>query len=146
MSRLRCRLMFIGCRIKYVYQTDIRDASEKRIMDRFFTKHYLKLPICVLLLVISVGARDPKYQVLLVSMDGFRWDYVNPVSTPNFDALAREGVKAPYINNTFITKTFPCHYSIATGKLFNVFLSFFLYILLHPLSRIMSTRSSYTPV
>ena len=89
-------------------------------MDSILTKHYLKLPICILLLVISIGASDPKYQVLLVSMDGFRWDYVNHVSTPNFDALAREGVKTPYINNTFITKTFPCHYSIATGKLLNV--------------------------
>ena len=71
----------------------------------------------------------PKYKVLLVSMDGFRWDYVNNVSTPNFDALAREGVKAPYINNTFTTKTFPCHYSIATGKILNIFL-FFIYFIL----------------
>ena len=55
------------------------------------------------------------YKVLLVSMDGFRWDYINKVATPNFDLLAKEGTKAPYINNTFITKTFPCHYSIATG-------------------------------
>ncbi|XP_063446163.1 bis(5'-adenosyl)-triphosphatase enpp4-like [Mytilus trossulus] len=54
-------------------------------------------------------------QVLLVSMDGFRWDYLTKVSTPNFDRLARDGTKASYINNTFITKTFPCHYTIVTG-------------------------------
>ncbi|CAC5402295.1 ENPP5 [Mytilus coruscus] len=54
-------------------------------------------------------------QVLLVSMDGFRWDYLTKVSTPNFDRLARNGTKASYINNTFITKTFPCHYTIVTG-------------------------------
>ncbi|XP_071132349.1 ectonucleotide pyrophosphatase/phosphodiesterase family member 5-like [Mytilus edulis] len=54
-------------------------------------------------------------QVLLVSMDGFRWDYLTKVSTPNFDRLARHGTKAIYINNTFITKTFPSHYSIVTG-------------------------------
>ena len=56
-----------------------------------------------------------KAKVLLVSMDGFRWDYINKVTTPNFDMMAQEGVRVPYINNTFITKTFPCHYSIATG-------------------------------
>ena len=55
-------------------------------------------------------------KVLLVSMDGFRWDYINQVSTPNFDIMALEGVRVPYINNTFITVTFPCHYSIATGE------------------------------
>ena len=56
-------------------------------------------------------------KVLLISMDGFRWDYINKVDTPNFDAFAREGVRAPYINNPFITKTFPSHYTIATGKI-----------------------------
>lgn len=35
--------------------------------------------------------------------------------TPNFDMFAAKGTHAKYINNTFITKTFPCHYSIATG-------------------------------
>jgi len=64
-------------------------------------------------------------QVLLVSMDGFRWDYVNKVDTPNFDRMAREGSKAQYINNTFTTKTFPCHYTIVTGKNLTVF---FLYV------------------
>ena len=69
---------------------------------------------CTLLArLISAGSG---YKVLLVSMDGFRWDYINKVATPNFDSMAREGTRAPFINNTFITKTFPCHYSIATGR------------------------------
>ncbi|KAL4227311.1 Bis(5'-adenosyl)-triphosphatase enpp4 [Mactra antiquata] len=56
-----------------------------------------------------------KSKVLLISMDGFRWDYIQKASTPNFDEFAAMGTKADYINNTFVTKTFPCHYSIATG-------------------------------
>ena len=72
---------------------------------------------CMLLFAYLSAARSG-FKVLLVSMDGFRWDYINKVSTPNFDALAQEGTKAAFINNTFITKTFPCHYSIATGKWF----------------------------
>jgi ectonucleotide pyrophosphatase/phosphodiesterase family protein 5 len=77
----------------------------------------IKLNGCVFIIVLLVlcgivGAN----QVLLVSMDGFRWDYLQKVPTPNFDSLAKHGTKAEFINNTFITKTFPCHYTIATGK------------------------------
>ena len=70
----------------------------------------------LLSIIIYVCGSVNASQVLLVSMDGFRWDYLHKVSTPNFDRLARYGTRAEYINITFITKTFPCHYSIATGK------------------------------
>ncbi|XP_055957013.1 ectonucleotide pyrophosphatase/phosphodiesterase family member 5 [Patella vulgata] len=65
----------------------------------------------------GVTGRPKKYvdKVLLVSMDGFRWDYLDKIDTPHFDYLADHGVKVRYVNNTFITETFPCHYSIATG-------------------------------
>ncbi|XP_033737015.1 ectonucleotide pyrophosphatase/phosphodiesterase family member 5-like isoform X2 [Pecten maximus] len=65
----------------------------------------------------EVAGKCRKYadQVLLVSMDGFRYDYPEKVSTPNFDRMARDGVKAEYMTTTFVTKTFPTHYSIVTG-------------------------------
>jgi len=63
----------------------------------------------------AAGAGDNR-KVLLISMDGFRWDYIKKANTPNFDDFAAKGTRADYINNTFITKTFPCHYSIATGS------------------------------
>ncbi len=58
--------------------------------------------------------------LLLVSFDGFRWDYLDMVkkagnSTPHFDALIQDGVKAKWIKNTFETKTFPNHFTIVTG-------------------------------
>uniref|UniRef100_UPI003AAB659C ectonucleotide pyrophosphatase/phosphodiesterase family member 5 n=1 Tax=Centroberyx gerrardi TaxID=166262 RepID=UPI003AAB659C len=60
------------------------------------------------------GVRDqPK--VLLVSFDGFRWDYVDRVPTPNFHALMDEGVRVEKVENAYITKTFPDHYSLVTG-------------------------------
>lgn len=68
------------------------------------------------ILLAQVSATGSGFKVLVISMDGFRWDYINQVSTPKFDALAEAGTRALYINNTFITKTFPCHYSIATGN------------------------------
>ena len=55
-------------------------------------------------------------RVLLVSMDGFRWDYLDTIGPlPNFERMARAGSRAPYVNNTFVTQTFPTHYTIATG-------------------------------
>ncbi|XP_033737016.1 ectonucleotide pyrophosphatase/phosphodiesterase family member 5-like [Pecten maximus] len=65
--------------------------------------------------VVSGKRRTYAKQVLLVSMDGFRYDYPKKVATPNFDRMERYGVKAKYITNAFPTKTFPCHYSTITG-------------------------------
>jgi len=52
--------------------------------------------------------------VVMLSMDGFRWNYTDRVSTPNFDKIAAMGVRST-IQASFPTKTFPNHYSIATG-------------------------------
>ncbi|KAJ3604853.1 hypothetical protein NHX12_026905 [Muraenolepis orangiensis] len=60
------------------------------------------------------GAVD-RPKLLLLSFDGFRWDYVDRVPTPNFRALKREGVKVKVVENAYITKTFPNHYSLVTG-------------------------------
>lgn len=53
--------------------------------------------------------------VLLISFDGFRADYLDWYPTPNFDRLSRTGVKADGLKPVFVSKTFPNHYSIATG-------------------------------
>ncbi|XP_070705889.1 ectonucleotide pyrophosphatase/phosphodiesterase family member 5 [Pempheris klunzingeri] len=54
-------------------------------------------------------------KLLLLSFDGFRWDYINRVPTPNFKSLIDEGVKVEQVENAYITKTFPNHYSLVTG-------------------------------
>ncbi|MDP3461581.1 MAG: ectonucleotide pyrophosphatase/phosphodiesterase [Bacteroidales bacterium] len=56
-----------------------------------------------------------KQYVVVLSMDGFRWDYPDKASTPNLDFIAANGVKAERLIPCFPTKTFPNHYSIATG-------------------------------
>jgi predicted AlkP superfamily pyrophosphatase or phosphodiesterase len=61
-------------------------------------------------------SRKPfKNYVLLVSLDGFRWDYSKIYKTPNLNKLAHDGVKADRMYSSFPTVTFPNHYSIATG-------------------------------
>ena len=61
-------------------------------------------------------------RVLLISLDGFRWDYLDMVNnkgrpTPNFQMLIDNGVvvKSPSVKNVFVTKTMPNHYSLVTG-------------------------------
>lgn len=53
--------------------------------------------------------------VVVVSFDGFRWDYQDRYDTPNFDKLELSGVKARHLVSSFPTKTFPNHYTLATG-------------------------------
>lgn len=58
---------------------------------------------------------DTKYPLILISMDGFRPDYLDRNITPNINYLARNGVRAKFLRPQFPTKTFPNHYSIVTG-------------------------------
>ncbi|MFW5706507.1 MAG: alkaline phosphatase family protein [Bacteroidota bacterium] len=53
--------------------------------------------------------------VVMLSMDGFRWDYASRVETPWLDYIAANGVHAEYSKPAFPSKTFPNHYSMATG-------------------------------
>jgi predicted AlkP superfamily pyrophosphatase or phosphodiesterase len=58
---------------------------------------------------------DKKPYLVILSMDGFRWDYPDSIPTPNLDAIARGGVKAVSLRPAFPSKTFPNHYTMATG-------------------------------
>lgn len=53
--------------------------------------------------------------VLLVSIDGFRADYLDAGLAPNVSAIAAEGVHAQWMNPSYPSLTFPNHYSIVTG-------------------------------
>jgi len=53
--------------------------------------------------------------VILVSLDGWRWDYFDRASTPRLHALAAAGVRSEGLIPAFPSKTFPNHYTIVTG-------------------------------
>lgn len=52
---------------------------------------------------------------MLISIDGFRWDYFNRAGTDNLHALASHGVHAERMVPSFPSVTFPNHYTIVTG-------------------------------
>ena len=55
------------------------------------------------------------HPLILVSIDGFRWDYLQKFDAPHLRALAAAGVHATRMTPCFPSKTFPNHYSLVTG-------------------------------
>ncbi len=56
-----------------------------------------------------------KPYVILISADGFRYDYAKKYNAENLLKLRRSGVKAKSMIPSFPSVTFPNHYTIATG-------------------------------
>lgn len=57
-----------------------------------------------------------QHYVVLVSLDGFRWDYAKRDNATHLLALARRGVSAPEgMLPSYPSITFPNHYTIVTG-------------------------------
>ena len=53
--------------------------------------------------------------VILISLDAFRWDYLQRPAAVNLRALAARGVHSERLVPAFPTKTYPNHYSLVTG-------------------------------
>jgi len=63
---------------------------------------------------VLVGQDAAPLPLILVSFDGFRWDYRTLYSPSNLNRLAANGISADLIPS-FPSKTFPNHYTIVTG-------------------------------
>ncbi len=64
---------------------------------------------------IQTQPNNEKQYLVVLSLDGFRWDYDTFVPTPNLTYVREHGVKAERMIPSFPTKTFPNHYTMATG-------------------------------
>jgi predicted AlkP superfamily pyrophosphatase or phosphodiesterase len=53
--------------------------------------------------------------VVMLSLDGFRWDYPTREGTPTFRRMAAEGAHAERLRPVFPSTTFPNHAALATG-------------------------------
>ncbi|KAM4736062.1 ectonucleotide pyrophosphatase/phosphodiesterase family member 7 [Anableps anableps] len=79
---------------------------------------FLVLMVAICTAGMPVGSREEKKKtkLLLVSFDGFRWDYDQDVDTPHLDQMALDGVKAKYITPPMMTMTAPSHFTTITGR------------------------------
>jgi predicted AlkP superfamily pyrophosphatase or phosphodiesterase len=95
------------------------------VAERFITLLLIMRRLLVLVLVLCAGcagrsvvlqpAASDKPLVILISYDGWRWDYDRKVPTPNLQRLIAQGVKAEGLIPAYPSKTFPNHYTIVTG-------------------------------
>ncbi len=75
------------------------------------------LRIIVLLLVGALASRAAESPLILISLDGFRWDYLDRHGehAPTLRALRRDGVSTQGLIPAFPSNTFPNHYTLVTG-------------------------------
>ena len=74
-------------------------------MKRFLT-------FCFLLFSVSSSLANT---LVLVSIDGFRWDYLDWPEAQRMKRMAEQGVRVNQLQAVYPSKTFPAHLSIATG-------------------------------
>ncbi|WP_268034782.1 alkaline phosphatase family protein [Algoriphagus sp. PAP.12] len=60
-------------------------------------------------------AQEEDQYVILISLDGFRYDYVERFQPPNISRFIENGTAAEGLIPSFPSKTFPNHYTIVTG-------------------------------
>ncbi|KAM4772593.1 ectonucleotide pyrophosphatase/phosphodiesterase family member 5 [Rhinophrynus dorsalis] len=77
--------------------------------------HWRLISLCALIYSGTYCLKQEQRKVLVVSFDGFRWDYVTKFPTPNFKSLIEKSAHVKHVTNIFITKTYPIHYTLVTG-------------------------------
>ena len=65
---------------------------------------------------VTPAAQSARPIVVVVSIDGWRWDYLERFRPPAIGRLALRGVRAEGLVPVFPSKTFPNHYTIVTGQ------------------------------
>ncbi|MBC8321443.1 MAG: alkaline phosphatase family protein [Bacteroidetes bacterium] len=82
---------------------------------------YITKIIVLVIFLFSCNGNNKQNQesqqpyLIMISLDGFRRDYTQNAHTPVFDSLVKVGVMAEALIPAFPTKTFPNHYTMATG-------------------------------
>jgi predicted AlkP superfamily pyrophosphatase or phosphodiesterase len=61
-------------------------------------------------------AHNPDGPLILISIDGFRWDYLQRYEAPTLRQLAAAGAHIRSLTPSYPTKTFPNHYTLVTGQ------------------------------
>ena len=92
----------------------VNSVGWEKIMMKLIARLLWGVAVLILLLAKANYAQEQPY-VILISFDGFRWDYLDRGLTPNLEKIRRQGVAAQALEPVFPSKTFPNHLSIITG-------------------------------
>lgn len=65
--------------------------------------------------ILSNGSSSFAPTTILISLDGFRADFLNRGLTPTLNSFIAEGVSPKYMLPSFPSVTFPNHYTLVTG-------------------------------
>ncbi len=75
-----------------------------------------RILIILVLAALPIAAQNQfDTTVILISIDGMRADYLDKYRPPELSRMAADGVRARWMQPAFPTKTFPNHYTVATG-------------------------------
>lgn len=67
-------------------------------------------------------------KLIVILMDGFRWDYFDHVDMPGFKKMANDGVKVDYLQPDYPSLSYPNYYSIMTGNFTKTYLVFIIHL------------------
>lgn len=82
--------------------------------NRLLSRSWLVL-FFVVFCGVSLGQTSFDTTVILISIDGMRADYLDKYQPPELRRMAAGGVRARWMQPAYPTKTFPNHYTVATG-------------------------------
>src|SRR5262245_49259522 len=71
--------------------------------------------VAIIILRAAIVPAQATAPLILISLDGWRWDYDARAYTPNLRGFAARGVRAAGLIPSFPSKTFPNHYTLVTG-------------------------------
>ncbi len=87
-------------------------------MSRMPRRSWARVALAASVLLVAASRISAQTQapiVVLISIDAFRWDYLQRPGAKRLRAIAAHGVRAERLVPSFPTKTFPNHYTIVTG-------------------------------
>lgn len=84
---------------------------------KFKESMFLNQLLIILISISSIKCESSNKNplLLLISFDGFRWDYLQHYNLTNFNYLKQIGSYSDFLYSSFSTVTFPNHWTLVTG-------------------------------
>ena len=110
-----CKIDGVGAmKLKSEFVKRSNKPNKESVMQRFLAS--LLLVCSSLLAATSASAKTDQQTIVLISIDGFRYNYIEQHHAEHLNHLAEQGVRAEGLMPVYPSKTFPNHLSIVTGQ------------------------------